>query len=322
MINLTNKNIFFICPAYFDYQKDIIKVLEKAGANITYREEKPGVLTNILKNISRKIYLDFIESYKKKIIRELQTNKYDLLFVIRGYYLDTDFYKEIRKKNPNIKLLMYQWDSLENNNNDILNSLSLFDMTFSFDKKDCNNVEKLNYLPLFFVNDFENIRKVKNTEKFDFVFIGSHQFQRAIDLNRVKKYCENNNLTFFCFQYINFFAFIKYLFKGIYIKDVSFKKLSRKGVIKIFKQASGIIDIQNMHQTGLTIRTFEVLASGLDLYTTNVNLLNEEIVSNKIHVFDVNDIDIRINSLDICDAGFIDKYNLTKWVETLINSVI
>ena len=58
------------------------------------------------------------------------------------------------------------------------------------------------------------------------------------------------------------------------IKKLSFKTLSHQQIIEIYQKTKSVLDINNPFQNGLTIRTFEVLALGKKLITTNADVIN------------------------------------------------
>jgi hypothetical protein len=59
------------------------------------------------------------------------------------------------------------------------------------------------------------------------------------------------------------------IYRNLKWSEISFNKLSKKEVADIFKSSKSVLDIQRYSQTGLTMRTFEVLAAGAVLITTN-----------------------------------------------------
>ena len=58
------------------------------------------------------------------------------------------------------------------------------------------------------------------------------------------------------------------------LTKVSFEKLNHQQIIGFYRKTKSVIDINKPFQNGLTIRTFEVLACGKKLITTNTYIIN------------------------------------------------
>ena len=63
--------------------------------------------------------------------------------------------------------------------------------------------------------------------------------------------------------------------KGMLPREAKSKSLSHKEILNYFARALCIIDFPSSFQTGLTMRTFETLAAGKKLITTNKYITNE-----------------------------------------------
>ena len=70
-------------------------------------------------------------------------------------------------------------------------------------------------------------------------------------------------------------------YKNIKWSTISFNKLNLGEVASIFRKSQSVLDIQRYGQAGLTMRTFEVLASGSLLITTNQFIKNVDFYDDK-----------------------------------------
>ena len=112
-------------------------------------------------------------------------------------------------------------------------------------------------------------------------------------------------------------------YKPVLFNEVSFQKMPRDKVASVFKSSKCVLDIQRFGQSGLTMRTFEVLASGAILVTTNQRIKEADFYSeNHIVIIDSNNIELSIqeikNKMDGADnlkPIDVNKYCITSWVK-------
>lgn len=266
---LRNKSVLFFCYPFRGYNKFIIDSLEEMGAQVTYYSDSPDyklfrIMPSVIKNY-------VIKKYDKYILDKIRNNKYDYIFVIKGTYISNAFLKELKILNPNGKFLLYLWDSLKNY--DYSNKISSFDKVFSFDRNDCKQLNTVTYLPLFFIPQFND--KQSNFEKSnDLFFIGGGLSYRKPFLERLVKNINDPEIK--CLFY---FPSLKYYLKSLFLKDPYFiflrKPIPHEKFIKEFLSSKAIVDIPSPNQTGLTMRTLEVLGSGIKLITTNESIVQE-----------------------------------------------
>jgi spore maturation protein CgeB len=156
-------------------------------------------------------------------------------------------------------------------------------------------------LPLFYTEEFKPLPSDNESQprRFSTSFVGTLHTERYA---YAKKIFHGRSATFgyFYVQARWYFAVVKYLtaeHKHVPWRDVSFQKLSRQQVSEIFRDSVAVVDIPRRGQSGLTMRTFEVLASGSVLATTNAAVTREPF-------FDPDRIVLLPNELD--DAGLHD----------------
>ncbi|MBE9585161.1 hypothetical protein IM792_11935 [Mucilaginibacter sp. JRF] len=265
-------SVLFISPAFFGYETAICSAIRANGYDVDFYDERTSN-NSFLKAVFRvkKSLLSYsINKYYHKILNQIKGNRYTHFLLIKGEVVPIWFIKEFRKLNPDAKLIYYTYDSFNNNNQNSLFILDQFDHCFSFDFEDVklNPVFKLKHL--FFTNEFLNHAE-NPARTYTAAFVGTLHSGRYAIVKQLFNKLENAYVFFY--SPARWFFFLERLlnktYKTIDISDVSFSKKDRKDVADVFKSSKCVLDIQRTGQTGLTMRTFEVLASGAILLTTN-----------------------------------------------------
>jgi hypothetical protein len=248
-------------------------------------------------------------------------SEFDKIILIRGEIFSREFVALLKKTQPKAEFIMYQWDS--SSHLDYTSLIDQFDKVKTFDFHDKNEFS-IDYLPLFYIDEYTS----DNNERrgIDIFFCGSFHSDRL----KVIKYFRNNSslndISFECHLFIPFFSFASQLIKGNIkfndLKYLSFKKLSHSTIKDFYCRSKSVLDIELDTQTGLSIRTFESLASGCKLITTNHNVVSEPLYSkDKIEVIKRDDLIFPIEFIQGKDNGNIDMkaYSLSSWVDKLLH---
>jgi hypothetical protein len=292
-VNIFRKKILYIGNLWFHYDQCLVDKLKQLGGSVDCFELD---LTDPCYYIARKLGLHKAESYKTNYYNKLLLrNGYDYVLIRHGYQLEPAIVMQLRVVNPDARFIGLHWDSLRPEYN-YLPIIDYFDKVVSFDYKDCHDNSKINYLPLFYIDDYGATDVSKSASRdIDVLFIGAWRDKERYDL--VKKtawICKSLNLSFFYYLYsplIEQFYSIKN--HGVIQKEAKTRKLSHKEIIELFSVTRAVIDFQNSFQTGLTMRCFETLASGLKLITTNGNIINEPFFNRDfIYITDKKDLQL------------------------------
>lgn len=328
-MNLNGKKVLFIGPRFFGYEQEIKKEIKNLGAEVDFFPEKDETMIyRIAKNFSSSWFETIKTNYLNFILKKV-TKDYDYFFLIRGEIITKVFLKKLKEKLPNAKFIMYQWDSSKNNPN-YLQIMDMFDKVTTFDMVDA---KKLNiyYLPLFYISSYQNL-KLNDTRKYDIVFFGSYHGDRLDIIKKVDEECERLKLSFKYHLYISKLALIKKIFsRTIKLSDLiyfSTKGVNNIDIIEHYKKTKSVLDIESYGQNGLTMRTFEVLGSGLKLITTNSNIKNESFYNERyIFILDRNEIGIKnemiFNDNDNNDNNDnnINNYSIESWIKIFFNDI-
>jgi hypothetical protein len=255
----------------------------------------------------------------------IKQNKYDFILVKSPPYLPIYFFEKIRTIFKDIPIINYNWRSVQEYN--FLPYCEYFSKVYSFDRRDCQKYS-LNYYPLFYLRDFENIG-INKKKEFNVSHIGSaYNLGRLEFINKAAEKFKQMNLRYF------FYLYAPRKRKGIVTKIkyprlstcLFSQELSLNEVINKFSASESMIDHPITIQTGLTMRTFETLSSGLNLYTTNVEIINEPFfTSDKIKIIDkdFNNFTFEYsNSIKInkeWQASF-SQYRIDNWIKYIMST--
>ncbi|MCT7464724.1 hypothetical protein N5S72_09710 [Aliarcobacter cryaerophilus] len=327
-MNLSGKTVLLLAPKFFGYELEIKKELENLGARVIYFDERPKndfftkvfIRLNLKKFISRRINI-----YYRNIIENIKDENIDYLFLVAPETISIETIKEIKSIHKNMKIFAYFWDSIKNKKT-ALEYLDIADKYFTFDSNDIKIDKRIEFLPLFYIKDYEVIADVRNNLIYDTTFIGTVHSDRYKIIKDIEKQLENKN-TFFYFYSPSrtLFFFQKLLkkdFRNIKWKDVSFKSMKKEELLNKIKESKCIIDIQHPLQSGLTMRTIEMLGVNKKIITTNENIINYDFYNeNNILILDRNNIQINNSFFDkeyqIIEDNIYQKYSLRNWLEII-----
>jgi hypothetical protein len=321
-MELLNKNIIFICPMTFGYEKEIASELKRMGANVYYRNDRPfeikivKVLVRLFPKFSWLLF-DLV-FYRWFCALDLATCDY--VFVVRGEGLSPKILKYLREKYSSAKMILYLWDSVKNIRK-VKSKFIYFDKVLSYDPLDCKKYEGLVFRPLFYIPKYSLSKKTINSNVF---FVGTLHSDRAeviFKLNQeiVKnRYFDYNIFIRSRIEYFLKFLFDKYI-KKLDAKKITFKAMSADVINQKYSECSAVVDIEHPNNTGLTIRTFEVLASGKKLITTNSDIVNYDFFHpSQILVIDRYSPTIGADFFDgnftYQNAACLSRYTLNSWV--------
>lgn len=222
-------------------------------------------------------------------------------------------------------MIYYSYDAVQEYPK-FLKLYAYFDQNFTFEPKDAHQYN-LHFRPLFFLNDYQTSTG-SNPIKYDVVFIGSAHTDRYIIGEKVKDLCKRNHLkTYFYYYAQSKAAFrLKKIFdpnlKRFDSKKLSFKKLQHSEIASVYAQSRSVLDINKPFQDGLTMRTFETLAAGKKLLTTNSDIKNYPFYdAQNIMVLDRDHLDINTefftSEFKSLNAETLKMMTLDSWLECL-----
>ena len=320
-------NFLFIGPRFNGYEKTITNTIKKHNKynKVYFVQDCPLRSTHLyalLYNLFPSLKIKFLKYYNNRLVNRILNNNIGLIFILKGESISPETLQYIRKQNPTIKIIVYQWDSV-NNNPKAVDLIRLADNAYTFDPVDANSL-RITYLPLFSSWDEVGFNKdnYNGPVEYDILSIGGYRSHRIPYINIMKEFCENNGLTYKFHYYENFMSFLKNRNKfNIKISDVSFFKISYKHYYDLLIKSRVVFDIHSPLQSGLTMRTMETLSLNKKLITTNKNIIKEPFY-NEQNIFIVNrPEDLKtisvlnfINSKSVKCEGIL---TLTEWLNKM-----
>jgi hypothetical protein len=298
---LEDKKILFIAPIFHDYHLLIKDKLTEMGAYVDfYAERNYGVVFKVINNFFNEYLKTYQKAHYAKIITQVSHQKYDYLFVIRGYMLSDEFIDDFRKMNPGAKLIMYQWDS--NRTNPFAGLLNKFDDAYSFDFEDCKKMSSLKYVPLFYSDDVGAIKKDKKDLAYDFFFMGWFLPERYNAIVKFKDLATEKGYRLKAFLFLPFTSYIKEYFRGNKLDRniVSLKAMSRSEYLRILGETNIMVDVSSPNQTGLAMRIIEALGCATKILTNNYRIREDASAYDKDYIafFDANSPSVETSFLE------------------------
>lgn len=331
MTELTSR-LLFISPSFFGYEQSIRTALEESGHQVDFIDERPSnsALARALVRLNPRLIGSMVDRHYRQALARFGAVRYQHIVLIKGEVVPEWFLRELRRRNSTATFTFYTFDSVSNSPN-CLKLLPHFDRSYSFDYADVAANDALGYLPLFFAPEFDldGQASAAASRPYELSFIGTLHSERYRAVNDLFRHFRST-YKFFYVQarwYYYFSRFVSRSMKDVRRQDVSFDKLSRREVAERFRQSQGVFDLQRTGQSGLTMRTFEVLASGAVLVTTNAQVRREPVFDPDWVVILENPADPHAaervaaameRRVEGCRAPGIEQYSLARWVDRLM----
>lgn len=291
--------ILFLAPKYLNLYKPILDELINKGHDVLYLEDKKlqcDIYTrehkiNLL-YIMHKVQVNIFNEYKRYWLNKINqipalNSEFDIFFCINGVSFHPYLLDVLKKNNPNIKTVIYIWDT--NKYYDYFRNIKYFDYKFSFDIADSLMHYDVEFIPFYWTP--YDVKE--NDNKYDISLIGSDHDGRLHFINGISQYLFDNNVSFYFKIYkkkpdivynklknIVEFGRIKKRLEKVYdewkkaskSKFFSEEILSIDAVNRIMSQSNCILDTDRETQTGTTPRLIWALAQGKKVITTNKNI--------------------------------------------------
>jgi hypothetical protein len=327
-MNIPKESILFIGIGFYDYDLSIKHQLEDIGFEVDYYCETTYDVRyryySRIKNIARVKEID--DQNCLRIAKE-SGRDYNFVFVIKGALLTIDSLELIKLKNPDAIFILYLWDSIVRMPN-FQNIRTYFHKIYSFDRLDCISDPSLIFLPLFFRKEYKELSEVPSRHTFDIYFLGWYHSDRFEIAKSIIDFCRLNKLTYSINIYTGLFSYI--------IKVLTDKKARKYSEAYIFSEMSNrknfdnllnsscVLDIAHPFQSGLTIRTIEMLGAHKKIITTNSDIVNYDFFNPKNIMIlnrDCSNLDIDFFKLpyETIDESIIRKYSIENWAETIFD---
>lgn len=327
-----NKRILFIAAKFFAYDIEIKKRLTQLGAHVDYFDQRPSnsFMTKAIIRINKKLLSYSIDRYYKRIIDEIRNVKYDYVLFISPEAITRNSFLALKRVQPDANYVLYMWDSVKNKGRNVHDIISFFDTRYSFDKTDCLNPNwNIRFRPVFFLNDYATVKEDMPRE-FDFLFVGTIHSDRYRLLSQLKRFCINKRLSYYYYMFfpsrLLFYLrqLIDHSLRGAPMAEFRFVALGKNEIIELMGKSTTVIDIHHPGQTGLTMRTIEVLGAKRKLITTNKDIVNYDFYSpNNILLVDRENIQIDMTFFQTrmteVPPDVYYRYSIDGWISDILD---
>lgn len=329
MKNLENKRVLLFTSQLFDYHNKIRQAIENEGAIVHMYDERnnPSSIDKMILRKAKPILNKKYYKYFSEVVEKESSFNPDYVLFVSPEAIMPNSIKMLKEEFPKAKFILYMWDSIKNKH--INNVLPYFDEKFSFDRLDCDTYQ-MSFRPLFFSEEFNIHHEPKKQYKYDFCFIGTVHSDRAKILANLKEYCDNKGLTYYFYLFVPGELLLKLRrllnksFREWDSKYISTKPISKEKVAAIEANSRCIIDINHPGQTGLTMRTIEMIGMGKKIMTTNTNVANYDFYrpENQI-IIGRNNINFPVDELKAeyqkIPNNIYQNYSITSWVKDIFS---
>lgn len=267
--------VLLISPSFFGYEHTIADAFRARGHRVDVLDERPSntPLERAAVRVAPRLRARRIRAHYAAAEADLVVNAYDLVLVIKGEVVTESFLRSLRRTSPAARFLFYAYDSFANSPAGV-RKLALFDQVYSFDPADATGTDAVILKHLFYDPVFHPSDRPRD---IDISFVGTlhgdrHAFAHAV----AAAVPPERRFLFFYTPAAWFFWIRKLLLRGyrrIPAADVRSAPLPRTAVADLMRRSKVVIDLQRDGQSGLTMRTFEALASGAGLITANATIM-------------------------------------------------
>lgn len=335
-MQIRGKRILLVCENFYGYDIAIKNELLKLGAKTVYLK---GVkffcssLREIEKFRLHKFLMNPFERRKctKDFCKEIDGMTFDVFFCIENTWFSKFLFEVLRKENPQIKCVLFLWDTYKTQQGGFKDYRFLFDKVYSFDKLDCNRYG-MTYYPDFYIEPIN----LYCEQEYDIAFVGtansSSTYFRIELLHKIKDICDKNGLKYyFHLKYIEqsqkrFSRKTKYqkqiecFLPEKYLKNYP---ISLDEYDKILSKTRIVLDLNHRNRQGMTINAVTALALGKKLITTNKYIVEEDFYTpNNIMIIDeLNpEIDINFFYTEYCPTS-MKHLRLDNWLINLFDKI-
>ena len=274
---------------FFDYTED---------ENIKLIYDNSKKLKDFIRKIVSRIcprYLHFFFNDWKNILK-----KYKYIILMDNAY-NSQITKYIKKRNPNIKIIFYYWNIINEKNVKALKDINI-DSFWTFDENDSKKYN-LKFSPQF----YEKCKLEKLDIKNDVCYLGAAK-DREKEIINIKDFFYKLGLR-----------------TNILISYKGDKLRTYVEYLYMISESKAILDVVGKKQTGITLRCLESVFYEKKLITNNKNIENYEFYnSNNIFIIGKDNIKELKNFLNTeyvkIPCEIINKYSYKRWIENLLSA--
>lgn len=329
-MNLTGKNVIFFCPKFFGYELKIKSELEGMGASVFFHSDRggEGLLIKVLTRLYPKLVWMFSDFIFTKWLKKQSIKKCDIIFIVKGEGISPGFIKKLRFRYPHARFIHYQWDSLANVRHSE-SKLGLFDHVASFDPDDCQRLSFIDYQPTFFSREVKPFLEKSLSDSL--FFVGTLNCDRPrVVANIIRAIGGRIKFDYSLFVRSRIELLLRKIFdrsfKTIDEQRLVHKPITAEEINHRMDNCGAVLDIHNHNQSGLTQRTFDTLAAGKKIITTNRAIARHDFYDpNRMCIIDRSNPEIPDDFMGGLSHKlpdyFYQKYSLRGWLERVFKTI-
>lgn len=335
---LKDKNILFSTDGIDGFKDNIEIALKEIFYQVSYIEgdtpekKERSIYFKILREASRKLDFKFIKNsftnlqkdYQDRLLDKLNL-RYNYFFVVAGREFSSLFIQKLRERNPGIICILFLWDKLENTS--LKYSAHEFDHVFTFDREDA---EKYNFIfrPSFFIDECSKDILPWNEREHSIFYVGAlrdrKRYETISKIDETLQKSPNKESVF-----IKLFIDKKNhrnLPKKYNVNLITHEKMDYFETIEKTKKSKVILDLPHKDQQGLTLRSFESLATKTKVITTNKDIVNYDFFcSENILIIDEENLEIDTDFFETpykeVPQNILDKYSARGFIRSILSSI-
>lgn len=327
-----NRRILLFSPEFFGYGQAIAHKLRDYGAEVDYFDERPGndFITKALIRIDKSLLARKIHRYYSKIIDSLKKDYYDDVLFLNLEAISENDLLSLKESQQKATYIMYMWDSVKNKKH-TASLLPYFDRKHTFDKDDSesDDYNAFNFRPLFFLDEYRNLEN-EGKKDIDLLFVGTVHSDRYQILMKIRSLCneKGKETDFFMFFQSKKLFYAKKAsdtsFSAAKLTDFEFVPLPKKELVNKLERAKAVLDVQHPRQTGLTMRTVEMIGAKKKVITTNQRIKDYDFYNpNNIQCIDRDHIKLDMTFFETdyeeLDDAIYHRYSIDGWLEEVFS---
>ncbi|EHB56259.1 putative lipopolysaccharide biosynthesis protein [Mycolicibacterium rhodesiae JS60] len=269
--------VLLVSLKFFGYEQQIVERLRARGHEAEHLDDR--AFNSALGRVVLRRIPQLVEPATRRHFERALADlgPLDVLLVLKGENAPRWFIEELQARNPRMRTIFYTWDSLRNAGR-AEDLFDLFDRRISFDPGDVNVRGDIDYVPLFHSPVFTRARTTTQAREIDLSFVGTLHSDRHSFVRRATAGLPASRTSVRLYVQAEWYYWVGRVtgrFRGVRRDEVTFDKLGLDDVASLFARSRAVLDMQRTNQTGLTMRTFEVLAAGAALVTCNSAIRDE-----------------------------------------------
>ncbi|MDR6867237.1 hypothetical protein J2Y69_001838 [Microbacterium resistens] len=321
-----------VSPAFFGYESAIIDEFRAQGHDAVFLDERPSnsPMARAVVRVFPALVKKQVERHFRQALKDLGDEPLDGVLVIKGEVTPEWFLTEISRRHPRAVFVYYTYDALSNSSQG-KRILTHFHRKFSFDPADVAANPGFELKELFYAPDYTPSGGERD---LDLSFVGTLHGDRYAFTQAVAASVPSGRQRLFYYMAARWYYTLRKLtspeVRSVPRADISFVPLSRAEVVEIAQRSRTVIDLQRAGQTGLTMRTFEVLATGAAIITANDSIRDQEFFSDErvlivprdpaqVDAEEVRRFVARQPAVGSAPAGF-EKHSLNAWVSEFVDA--